>query len=134
MKYYDNNKVEINEAQYISLTNSGKRFHAKGDGLGKGGQIMLQSTPAFETERDAEEVQSVADKPARDLKSLRRIRDGLLKKTDHEAMSDRAMGQPIKDYRQALRDITLGNVDALLDEWRNRKTTPTTLWPTEPGA
>ena len=130
MKYFNYNKVEINEEQYKVLKASGKRFRQKGDGAG--GQCRIQATPEFEAERDADEAQWEADKPARHLADIRRARNDLLKKTDEFAVSDRPITQAMKNYRTALRDITTGDIEALRTEWKHRKTNGLTLWPTPP--
>ena len=59
---------------------------------------------------------------ATNMQLLRKMRDGLLKDTDHWALSDTAtMTQAQTDYRQALRDIT-DNATSLDD----------VTWPTKP--
>ena len=59
-----------------------------------------------ETARDAEEKAWNDAKPERDLLSLRKERNALLKETDHYALSDVTMTDEMRTYRQSLRDIT----------------------------
>ena len=64
MKYYNKNKVEISEEQWQTLLSQGKRFRLKsGGGVAKAGRH--QFTDIEEAERDAEEAETLANKPSK---------------------------------------------------------------------
>ena len=72
----------------------------------------IQFTAAEETARDNEEAAWANAAPARALADLRAKRDGLLKASDWEIVSELEKGNAIssdmKTYRQALRDLPEG--------------------------
>lgn len=70
------------------------------------GNQRIKFTAEEEKLRDAEEKAWNDAKPERDLLSLRKERNSLLKETDHYALSDVTMTDEMKTYRQSLRDIT----------------------------
>ena len=86
--------------------------------------IRIQLTPEEETARDAEE-KAVADAaPARALANLRAKRNRRLAETDYYALSDVAMSDDMKTYRQSLRDLPSGK--DTVEKCENA------TWPTKP--
>ncbi len=65
-------------------------------------------TDAEETARDNEEAAWANAAPARALEELRSKRNRLLVETDYLALSDNALSDGMKTYRQALRDLPSG--------------------------
>ena len=88
----------------------------------------IQFTAAEESARDAEEQAWTDAAPARALADLRAKRDGLLKASDWEIVSELEKGNAIssdmKTYRQALRDLPAGKDTVAKCE--------NATWPTKP--
>jgi hypothetical protein len=59
-------------------------------------------------QRQAEEAAWNAGAFDRSLASLRQKRNALLASTDYQALADNILSEPMKAYRQQLRDITEG--------------------------
>ena len=59
-------------------------------------------------QRAAEEQAWLAGAFDRALNNLRQRRNALLSATDYLALSDQALSEPMKAYRQQLRDLTEG--------------------------
>ncbi len=59
-------------------------------------------------QRQAEEAAWNAGAFDRSLASLRAKRNSLLSATDYQALADNILSEPMKAYRQQLRDITEG--------------------------
>jgi hypothetical protein len=70
--------------------------------------VSIQFTAAEETARDAEEAAYAAGAFDRALNSLRIRRNALLNATDYLALSDNTLSTDMRNYRQALRDLTEG--------------------------
>lgn len=70
--------------------------------------VKVQFTDAEETARDNEEAAWANAAPARALEELRSKRNRLLVETDYLALSDNALSDGMKTYRQALRDLPSG--------------------------
>jgi hypothetical protein len=70
--------------------------------------VKVQFTDAEETARDNEEAAWANAAPARALAELRSKRNRLLVETDYLALSDSALSDGMKTYRQALRDLPSG--------------------------
>jgi hypothetical protein len=68
----------------------------------------IQFTAAEETARDNEEAAVLTAAPENALNVLRNKRNKLLSETDYLALSDVTMSDAMKNYRQALRDLTNG--------------------------
>ena len=68
----------------------------------------VQFTAAEEAARDAEEKAWADGAFDRAIASLRQDRNRLLAETDFYALSDVTMSDEMKQYRQDLRDITVG--------------------------
>ena len=62
----------------------------------------------------------------RAMENLRAKRNGLLKDTDHYALSDQTLSDDMRTYRQSLRDITNGLTTV--------EDVNSVTWPTKPGA
>ena len=71
--------------------------------------VLIPLTTEEETARDAEEKVYTDGQPAREMKEIRIHRDRLLIETDWTGISDLTMGDAMKTYRQALRDIPASN-------------------------
>ena len=87
---------------------------------------VIDMTPEEIAQRQAEEQAWNDGAFDRAMADLRAKRNGLLKDTDHLALSDNTLSSDMTTYRQSLRDITNGlttkaQVDAV-------------TWPTKPGA
>jgi hypothetical protein len=81
--------------------------------------IQVPFTAEEEAARDAEEAAWEAGAFDRAMEDLRAKRNGLLKETDHYALSDQTLSDDMRTYRQSLRDITNGlttvaDVDAVV--------------------
>jgi len=59
-------------------------------------------------QRQAEEIAWNAGAFDRSLASLRQKRNALLSSTDYQALVDNTLSEPMKAYRQQLRDLTEG--------------------------
>ena len=68
----------------------------------------IQLTAEEEAQRDQEEADWNAGAFDRAIASLRQDRNRLLAETDFYALSDVTMSDEMKQYRQDLRDITVG--------------------------
>ena len=68
----------------------------------------IQLTAEEEAQRDQEEADWDAGAFDRAIADLRQRRNALLSSTDFYALSDVAMSDEMKQYRQDLRDITEG--------------------------
>ena len=68
----------------------------------------IKLTAKENAERDAEEKAWADGAFDRAIASLRQDRNRLLAETDFYALSDVTMSEEIKQYRQDLRDITVG--------------------------
>ena len=84
----------------------------------------VQFTAEEETARDAEEQAWADGAPARALANLRAKRNRLLAETDYYALSDVAMSDDMKTYRQNLRDLPAGKDTVAKCE--------NATWPTKP--
>ena len=70
--------------------------------------VSIQFTAEEEAARDAEEAAYAAGAFDRALNSLRIRRNALLNATDYLALSDNTLSTDMRNYRQALRDLTEG--------------------------
>ncbi len=70
--------------------------------------VSIQFTAEEEAARDAEEAAYAAGAFDRALNSLRIRRNALLNATDYLALSDNTLTTDMRNYRQALRDLTEG--------------------------
>jgi hypothetical protein len=70
--------------------------------------VKVVLTDAEIAQRQAEEQAWNAGAFDRALNSLRQKRNALLASTDFYALSDQALSEPMKAYRQQLRDLTEG--------------------------
>ena len=68
----------------------------------------IQLTAEEEAQRDQEEADWEAGAFDRAIADLRQRRNALLSSTDFYALSDVTMSDEMKQYRQDLRDITVG--------------------------
>ncbi len=68
----------------------------------------IQLTSEEEAQRDQEEADWEAGAFDRAIADLRQRRNALLSSTDFYALSDVTMSDEMKQYRQDLRDITVG--------------------------
>ena len=68
----------------------------------------IQLTAEEEAQRDQEEADWEAGAFDRAITDLRQRRNNLLSDTDFHALSDVTMSDEMKQYRQDLRDITVG--------------------------
>ena len=84
----------------------------------------VQFTAEEEAARDAEEKAWADAAPARALANLRAKRNRLLAETDYYALSDVAMSDDMKTYRQNLRDLPAGKDTVAKCE--------NATWPTKP--
>ena len=84
----------------------------------------VQFTAEEEAARDAEEKAWADAAPARALADLRAKRNRLLAETDYYALSDVAMSDDMKTYRQNLRDLPAGKDTVAKCE--------NATWPTKP--
>ena len=84
----------------------------------------VQFTAEEEAARDAEEQAWADAAPARALANLRAKRNRLLAETDYYALSDVAMPDDMKTYRQNLRDLPAGK--DTVEKCENA------TWPTKP--
>ena len=84
----------------------------------------VQFTAEEEAARDAEEQAWADAAPARALANLRAKRNRLLAETDYYALSDVAMSDDMKTYRQNLRDLPAGK--DTVEKCENA------TWPTKP--
>ena len=84
----------------------------------------VQFTAEEEAARDAEEKAWADAAPARALADLRARRNRLLAETDYYALSDVAMSDDMKTYRQNLRDLPAGKDTVAKCE--------NATWPTKP--
>ena len=84
----------------------------------------VQFTAEEEAARDAEEQAWADAAPARALADLRARRNRLLAETDYYALSDVAMSDDMKTYRQNLRDLPAGKDTVAKCE--------NATWPTKP--
>ena len=84
----------------------------------------VQFTAEEEAARDAEEQAWADAAPARALADLRAKRNRLLAETDYYALSDVAMSDDMKTYRQNLRDLPAGKDTVAKCE--------NATWPTKP--
>ena len=70
--------------------------------------VKIQFTAEEKAQRDAEEKAWADGAFDRAIASLRQDRNRLLAETDFYALSDVTMSDEMKQYRQDLRDITVG--------------------------
>ena len=68
----------------------------------------IQLTAEEEAQRDQEEADWEAGAFDRAIADLRQRRNALLSSTDYYGLSDVTMSDEMKQYRQDLRDITIG--------------------------
>ena len=71
--------------------------------------VDMPLTAEEEAQRDAEEKSWNDEAPSREMAQIRQRRDTLLRETDHFGLSDVALTDAMKTYRQALRDIPASN-------------------------
>ena len=70
--------------------------------------VQIELTSAEIAQRKAEEDAWKAGAFDRAMQSLRQRRNALLASTDYQALVDNTLSEPMKAYRQQLRDITEG--------------------------
>ena len=87
---------------------------------------VIDMTPEEIAQRQAEEQAWNDGAFDRAMADLRAKRNGLLKDTDHLALSDNTLSSDMTTYRQSLRDITNGLTTV--------EDVNSVTWPTKPGA
>ena len=86
--------------------------------------VKVQLTDDEEKARDAEEKAWADAAPARAFEGLRAERDGKLAETDFYALSDVALSDEMKKYRQDLRDLP--------SKYDDSTVVKTITWPSKP--
>ena len=80
------------------------RYHATVNG-------NVQFTAEEEAEHDTLQSNAITNRPLRKLAEIKQIRLQKLKETDYLALSDVALSNSVKTWRQSLRDIPANHTD-----------------------